>query len=331
MKTVLWVPCAMLAAMSSASDARVARLIRVDGNLAVRIKTRTLLLHGRPISTPARTFPKSVDPAKTFHDWLKDDERWGGHKEANELRYMDRNGGGVGAEYADFYEVKHVGTFAVMNLRYMGPSGEPTGPQILVRQRPGKDVVEWVRRLSELPSMLYRSPPKRIYEFKRRRYVLEGDGVYGLNPDGTAGKLFADIPDKSVPAGLADGRYIVFVADEMQGGNDQWVHALDLARGKSFKVIRIPSYEGGKPPPLYFADSYIGDSPYLIFSRKEEDPAVGRYFALHLPDGARRPIAKVLWPLGDYGIEEQTDRVLVYSLKSGRLVQTLPLPKARKS
>jgi len=305
------------------APAQMAKLVTVDGRAALRIGGRTTRLS--PDSLLERKLKLGdIDADRLFHQWLKDDDRWSGHAAANEIRYMDTQGGGVGAAFTDVVTMKGGVVFGVMSLKCHGPSGEPTRWQILVRKAAGSNSVEWVRQLSELPQVLYRPSPQRLYEFRGQTLLLDQGGLFVFRPDGNIGGKVADIGPLLIPRGVADRRFIVF-GPEQRGDGGRIVEAYDSVKRRMFTVLETALGPSWKPQPS-LDDVYIGDSPYLQFSAQIGLDGAYSTFSVRLPDLKRHREPATLWPIGEYGFEVREGKVHVYRFPTGREVQVLRLP-----
>ncbi len=314
-----------------AAPGPVAKLVNLKGRPALQIDGRTLLLGQPDEKARAQSFAVfskgkivgQVDPYKEFLKWLEDDERWGGHERANQLRYMQKSAGGINIELSNLLDVKGVGSYAVMTLRYAGPSGEPTGPQVLLRLPNGQAKLEWVRRLGDIPATLYGPVPPRLFVFGNLMFTFEPDGIYTLRNDGSKGKFFANVPAEAVPLGLADRRYLV-VASTPDLKSGERIETIDLASGNSKLILQNPAQKQDVFVP-HLPAAGIGDSPYLLFDLPTDTNGGTTYFTLHLPDLARHNAPASVNPLGEFGIQQDRDEVVVYSLRNARPVQRIPL------
>ena len=314
---------ALAAATLPASAGPIAKLVTNGGKVSIQIGGRSAVIYPMQDSRGAVSLG-SVDADKTLHQWLEDDDRWGGHKAANDLRYMDWQGGGILGIFTDVAKTKVGTTFAVMSLKFMGPSGEPTASQILVRKGPNANSVVWVRQFSDWPSIPYASSPKRLFVYRGVVYVLENGGLFELQPDGSNGKRHLAVAREAVAQAVANKRYIL-MESESRGENGWMLEAIDLESMRVFLICKAPPGSGAFPVP-YFDRTSTGDSPYVQVVFQLNDNGDRRTTAVHLPDLKSCTIPNSLTPLGEFGFEVTGGKVMVYRLKTGMRVQSLLLP-----
>lgn len=287
---------------------------------------RSLVRYGNEVipSIEGKDGTLKFDLRAALIEWLKDDAKWGGHAQANELRYMDASGGGIGSSLTQFVAQTPTVGLGIVGLRFLGPSGEPVGAQALVRL----DVtgrLDFLRSLtpSGNPAMYNRAPTLRIYRSRAGQTLLHEGQLWTLDATGTIGKAVGKIPE-GTPVGLSDGRYLIVL--HHVGGDD--IDVFDLQRLRSFRVFKETETQYGKYTVLLHVPSEGG---YLLMERQHgTEGRDAEHFTLHIPDGRRTPVPPTVqetWR--GYAIGVDTDRVTVFNAATGRMIATLTIPPAK--
>lgn len=185
-----------------------------------------------------------LDYHQIMGDWLKEDALWGGHKQANDLRYLLRTG--TQGEFAVLSDLTPVGdsALAVASWRTRG-SGLPIAAQYLVRLRVSPRVeLEPLRQL-DLPwawhLYLYRAPGPRLFRRGDRLllYAKPGDlpatrdsnsELVEIGPVGEPRRVVATFPVRFRPEGLLDARWLVLTDITSEARRPVWL--VDSETGK---------------------------------------------------------------------------------------------------
>ena len=270
----------------------------------------------------AGTGRKKMDLSSKLNEWLKDDELWGGHAAANQMRYMNTGGGGVSAYLTQIASDGGPSGVGVVTLRFNGPSGEPVAGQLLVKVNSAGEV-DLVRRLSDtLADMYGRAPERRIYRRGSTRLLLDEGELWKLDLKGNRGKSVAKVAGGN-SIGLCDGRYIVLDTPAKGGGDD--LDGFDLRTLRSFPIFRDAANAYGK----YTYPTWVPEvGTYVLMTKQLDTSGANVQLSVHLPDCRQTKMpAGVNKAWGDYAIAEDIAEVRIYRADSGKLVAKLPMPK----
>jgi hypothetical protein len=275
---------------------------------------------------------------------LGNDRWWGGHALANEMKYV---------RYRYDYETCFLSacarrgnsSIAVLGFRPQGSlSGRPGANLALVRinLRPfGFTFLRQIRYSSLGDPFFpeaYGFPDPILFEYDSKDFLLDGDTVHEVYPNGSESSALARVPTGKV-SGVAANRWVLVwslqepakTSYSPSNGSDRVLMAFDLATLKIRTLDRRPD----SFPGLSIQTGGLSNmSPYAIVDEQTEvDRADGMGKVMHklvvnassgtwtrLPDGG------TLRPVQRYGWTWEQDSILVYDLDTGRLVQTIANP-----
>lgn len=313
-----------------------------DGSRVAVVKNGSQLTISAPDGT-ART----VEAVPLLEQWPQNDEMWGGHKAANDLRYLLRAGPLTTDAFSDLTAVGPA-VLAVLNWHGSG-SGEPIVAQYLVRVDPVQATVKPVRQLDVPPSSGetygYSHPPlPRLLKWRERLLLYSQPREYSpyaptpgllstlsrVDVNGNVLGVQARFPAHLLPAGLLDQQWLILTSG--QSGSEQSLWALDLPSGK-LSALHVP--KGYAPPGLV----RFPDRGRRFLAMLAEGGSPWRGFVVALPGGRSVALPKAAsestigWVWGDLAIlfsaagDQQV--FLVYDAKTGKLLQRLEQPPAR--
>jgi hypothetical protein len=321
---------------------------------------RTVLLAGndRLHLDPAPSHPsgyvrilleRNGQPAGSFttqtllESWLQNDEIWGGHQRANQVRYMDSGGGGgISGRFVNVTVAGDV-AYVLINWHFMGPSFEPIGAQHLIRIRSRPELmIEPLRLLGETyPTFggisAFAFP--LLFKFHGGPIIFESDGLHSLNLDGSSGRLVAASPKGFNPIGLVDGRWLLIGRSDDQEPNP--VKLLDL------ELKKVISLAGNWKLGWSSYSFCIPERGRKILSteilRQTNNGSDMGYYVLTIPKGTRIRLAASKSIVGQYlwhgmavlvddkwveGVGAQHNVVEVFDAGTGRLIRRMQVPPA---
>lgn len=291
---------------------RVFGLERVAAKLADGTSMRTagsrngtldILVRGRKVA--------AFDFQKELEEWLDVEAIWGGHKAANDVRYLAR--AGVVAEISEIVPTQRSSALIILTMRYSGPSGQPPSEQFLILLKTApKPMFQRLRRLPMEPG-LSRSAPKRLIRYGGKLMLHERDLV-ACSDQGRLGKVLFDLPDKVRIEALSVGRWLVMSAWEREGAL-----AYDLKTRQS-----RPLMPGG---PSVWLTGTSESAPLAVV-----EESLGRSALVSLSQGRvlrRAEQFPELWR--EFFVEWNQDRIRVWYAVTGRLVANLAAPNGKRS
>lgn len=257
---------------------------------------------------------RTFDPKRDLEFWLVNDDLWGGHAAANAQRYTDSRGGGFAPEVHELLAQPDGSALGVVTLRIPYMSGEPLGPQVLFRFRPGAERLEAVRVLSSAGAPWNGTAPRRIFRIGGRQLVQDGD-LNELRPDGALGKTVQKLPPASVSLAVAGGRWILIGSESSR--------SYEAYDGRTGRLSTLPPLWGVDTGYVAFA-GVSADAPYALFwTYGKSDCAT----VVCLTDGKRTAfdgLPNCLW--GEVSVDTNNDVVSVWSNATGKLLARLRKP-----
>jgi hypothetical protein len=279
--------------------------------------------------------------------WLRSDRLWGGHATANEMRYLDARAP-LGPRVTETVPQSDGTALAVID--YMGESALSLTVQAnLVRITLNPFKVTHLKSLDPMRDWHNATSPKRLYRYGSNLFVIAGSSLLRYS----RGKLskWATLPWGTI--GLANGRWLAMsgLDDSDPRGREAKVVVLDLATRRQKRLYEWP---GNKPPgQAWFGDAQVYlNSRYVSVSVIVPNPGetyTGENyrvanFAVDIETAKVTRLANDLRFIGDYGYcldrkpsgasttggavapSPPATKYLIYSLKTGRLVQQLRFP-----
>ena len=217
----------------------------------------------------------SIDLQAVIQAWLADELRWKSHAEVNQLRYMDKSGGGIGGWLLDITPAGD-GALAIFNWTFLGPSLQPLSQQFLVSLLPSPTPhLEMVRRLKSWPNGLeggrFSSDyPKLLSCKKHPVLLLASDDLQLLSNAGKTTGTLGGVPGGLPLAGLLADRWFVFSKSvnrhttlqlydtqtkKITAMHESWLQGATNwryyfpPRGQRFLMVQ-DDYQEGKPPAV---------------------------------------------------------------------------------
>ncbi|MEZ0324546.1 MAG: hypothetical protein ACAH95_01450 [Fimbriimonas sp.] len=245
----------------------------------------------------------TLDIQMLLEEWLKKDALWGPAKAANDLRYFHKGAGGLRGELTDFLTLGRDGALAILNLRHLGPSGQPIRRQVQVRigTRPALSI-QFLRLLVDRAAE-YGEVSIRQFQIGSRRYLLDRE-LYALKGQGLGSSIMPVSLQLSAVAVTPNGCVVLRKSMERR------IVALDARRRKA---IALPEgwFVGGR-----------SHSNWILVEQGD-----GRK-ALRIPDLKVKAVpaqSSLTW--GDCAIRWTNDRVSVVSLLTGKTLANLRVPR----
>ncbi len=281
-------------------------------------------------------------------EWLDQDSLWGGHKEANDLRYLLR--AGTEGDLTTISDLTPVGdtVLAVLTWRF-GGSGLPIAAQYLVRieTSPQPALVPLLRL--PLPyitddAYLARPPGPRLLRAGERLLVhtRPATSIYDprykegapaelteIDPTGRAVGIFATCPASLLPQGVLAERWLVLIDTDSQAQEPVWL--LDLTtrtlrplpgdwRSVEYGATRafVPS-TGSR----ILLSRTISTEPDASSAEADASGRCDQTFLVHIPSGEREllPGAGIgrIWE--GYVIAPDGRGMSIYSAETAELMQ----------
>lgn len=267
--------------------------------------------------------------------WLADDAVWGGHAQANRMRYMWGQGAPVQALLSDAVAVGD-SLLAVFSWKDLPGSGQPIKAQHLVRILvTPQPAIEIVQNLNG-PEWEDRELSPRLFQAGGRLLLLTGlsndafhynspppRNLVEIAPDGKELRKVATFPSALVPAGLLDAHWLILMDSNNSGILPPRFWSYDLPRRK---LSALPGNWSGY---TYAIVPTTGRRFLIIKERTTYIVTMpgGSRIALPNPTGC---IVAYLWK----GMAVQVDsipvsHVRVYEETSGRLLKRLTVKPSK--
>lgn len=229
-------------------------------------------------------------------EWLRDDAKWGGHKRANDLRFLTNR------TWLSQVVVEPTYAFGILTVQNLTESVQPTLAQALVKITFEPTLkASFIRDLGYLNDQNEPIAPSwpRVFSVGGKVLVATQDGICLCDPSGNLGEMVAPIAKGQFPLGQI-GNQAILIADPARRQMLVWKqhgYSRPIATGKN-----------------YFDRSSLGiDGKSLAFLETEVfDPVSGK--SHHYPD-------RVL-PWKDYAVMWDGKVAKVYEGATGRLVAT---------
>lgn len=259
----------------------------------------------------------TIDLQPIISEWLKDDGKWGGHQQANRIRYMGTYGGLFGQVHQVVQEAERT-ALAVLSVHEESPSGQPIGGQFLVRLFPKPFRMELVRPVLHFPNDGAYMSSLVFLRYGRHLLSIEGGAVKDLAGNGSVVAKWLDLPPAADVRGIAGNRWLIARIDSDKGTK---FTATDLKRRKSFTILNY-IYDPKSPlqlPALYGGP--VPSSPFLVFGQDRNDSQAVKWFTVHLPDGRRARLDGPAYEVaGPYAYDRRDEEIDLYSATTGKLI-----------
>lgn len=272
----------------------------------------------------------SVDLTESAEKWLQDDSVWGGHENANQVRYLtERYGGILHADLTECLPYSDGSALGVLTLRSVTDWHKLASAQVLIRISRNPFKIASFRFLKRVPTPQTPAPISdvpRLYRFGRDTFLIDGSNLAIIDSMGNPTRTVCAIPDGAAPIGMSADRWIDFQQFDAKG-NQSWL-ALDLKDAGFRAILTIPS----KPHPYDTENIECGvvdpHSQFLLFERRIFRPDHTEFFTVSVKNGAQTLLEKPAFRvLGDFAVDQEVGKVLLYSAKSGKFVQEVSIPQ----
>jgi hypothetical protein len=257
-----------------------------------------------------------IDFQALLTEWLKDDDKWGGHADANQIRYMATYGGIFGSVHQVAQEPDQ-SALAVLSVHEESPSGQPIGAQFLIRLSTHPFHVELVRPIRHSGEPWIGMPYAVLFPYGKHLLSIEGNELDDLAQDGKVLGKWLALPARSSVKGIAANRWLICQVDSDKGTS--WT-ATDLERRRSFPVLTYTDEgPGTHQPTLYGGPS--ASSRYLLFGKDGKTSEDVTWFTIRLPDGLRTRLQGPAYDVaGPYAFNRKENGIEVYNAASGKLI-----------
>jgi hypothetical protein len=173
-----------------------------------------------------------IDLDKLLEAWLKSDDIWGGHANANQLRYMNKSAGGLSGELVESVAAGKK-WLAIIRWHALGPSLEPVFFQHLVRIDESAAVAP-IQPLTSAGQSIGESADFHLFTFRGKILLYRPGSIVSLTQEGAEASTFVELPNSVYPAALFLGRYWLLLPDSRL--EDRSTYVLDVLKRKVKRV-----------------------------------------------------------------------------------------------
>lgn len=310
----------------------IKRLVHLPDDYLVALPKREASAPDVVVSKDGKLVGK-ISLRETLDKWLKDDNRWGGHKNANDIRYMHKDGGGILGFITNTIPLGQ-SVIALLSWYANGPSSQPVKAQHIIRIRvQPKPAIEPLRQLLDIPyDWNSFDPVPRLFLFGKRLllYTKPGEAemwshgkklppseLLEITPEGKTVRVYAKLPPRRYPIGLLDQRWLILGEPNNEVAQPLWIYDLHLR-----KLSPLPGDWKG-----YFS-VYMPEKGRSILIHKDGEK---KTFVVTIPGGKRVALpnptksgAHCLWQDMAMIYHSEDNEVFVYTL-DGRLIKRLRL------
>jgi|GEM_PF-3352877 len=249
---------------------------------AIRFAGGSLRTDGKNLIWQKGGREEKVDLREPEMEWLADDGRWGGHQQANELRYIAGRGGGFDSYVTDLESTGEDRALAVLSL-VDSASISPPRLQLLVMVQLEPLKIELIRSLAGIEDGEIVRPAHLLYHFGKSLYLNSVGSIDPIDSRGNVTKPLCVWGPGKFPLGVCGDRWLVSMTTRPQ---ERLLEAADLSTGKS-RIVFDPTRSsfGLADIEPYELDS---SGPYVFYSYAPSmigNAYCHKFLTIHIPDG----------------------------------------------
>lgn len=313
---------AQLVAVQADATLHIGRHV-IDSHIADGRQELRLIRDGKTVA--------GADLTALAAEWLADDAFWGGHENANQVRYLvDRYGGMLRADLTECMPYPDGTAVGVLSLRTADSWQKPTAAQVLIvlGRNPFKLASFRVLRAVGAPDPAPYGATQRLYRLGAKTYLVDGSDVSQIDALGRAARHVLTLPARTAPDGMGGGRWVVAEQLLDTRGGMQWI-ACDLTNGEILPFLNVPWAMAYPSTETIHLGRLDPKSPYVLFERRTFRPERTEFFTVRIDNGEQAGLAGPAGQIvGQYAANDMptgphSQAVTLYSAKTGRLLRTI--------